>query len=279
MPSYIALGVLSLVLFYFVNVYRDFHRNLSAAKASGLVYIPIPLFPFSKPWMALHLVVIPLLQKLPTSWTDPWITYIHPEWLWLNQFSKFKELGTDTFITVSPGRNIVYTADATVINQITTRRNDFPKPVALYIGVDVYGKNVVSTEGAAWKHQRKITSPPFTEKSNRVVWIESLRQAELMLTSWVGSSGDGPRSVATVAADTMRLSLHVISRAGFGQQLVWPGENDNPQAEKASLGPGHTMTYTEALQTLLHYFAFVIILPLWFLSKYFIGSQKTRHAN
>jgi cytochrome P450 len=89
--------------------------------------------------------------------------------------------------------------------------------------VDLFGKNVVSTEGGVWRQHRKITSPPFTEKNNHLVWAESLHQAQSMVESWVGIDGARNKTIGKVADDTMRLSLHVISRAGFGVRLLWPG--------------------------------------------------------
>ena len=54
---------------------------------------------------------------------------------------------------------MMHTADPAVISQITTRRNDFPKPTAIYRSLDIYGKNVVSTEGAIWRQHRKSHQP------------------------------------------------------------------------------------------------------------------------
>ena len=66
----------------------------------------------------------------------------------------------------------MWTADADVIAEMVgTRRNDFPKPSHFYRSVNIYGKNVVSSEGALWRQHRRITSPPFTEKNNHLVWV------------------------------------------------------------------------------------------------------------
>ena len=77
-------------------------------------------------------------------------------------------------MTVSPGGILLFTADADVITEMVgTRRNDFPKPSHFYRSVNIYGKNVVSSEGALWRQHRRITSPPFTEKNNHLVWVSS----------------------------------------------------------------------------------------------------------
>ena len=97
---------------------------------------------------------------------------LRPEHSWEQSYSTFVERGTDTFLTVAPGGILMWTADADVITEmIGTRRNDFPKPSHFYRSVNIYGKNVVSSEGALWRQHRRITSPPFTEKNNHLVWV------------------------------------------------------------------------------------------------------------
>jgi hypothetical protein len=190
---------------------------------------------------------------------------------------------------VSPQQNILCTADAAVINQITTRRNDFPKPIKFYKALDVYGKNVVSVEGADWRRHRKVTAPQFNEKSNAVVWKESIFQAGEMMKSWCAGAGLGEDKseertidktrkntlVSELSKDAMRLSLHVISRAGFGVRCLWPGaiDTDNETLQESSMSStvvpeGHEMSYADSLETLLHRIIAILILPDWFLSEY-----------
>lgn len=269
-----ALGLGALLLAYAIDTYRCFAKNLADAKASGIPYIVTPIYLFNMFWMLTHRMTLPYLRKLPRSWTGPWLDVMDTQWTWQTQYGFYKDFGADTFLTVSPRRNVLWTADAEVINQMTARRIDFPKPIDMYGSVDIFGKNVVSTEGQIWRQHRKITSPPFTEKNNHMVWEESILQAQAMLKGWVGSNGEGNRTISTVATDAMRLSLYVISRAGFGVRLTWPGVSDDPKAkadaakesEKAgvtgdSITAGHTMTYTDALQTLLHHLIVVMLVP------------------
>ena len=169
------------------------------------------------------------------------------------------------FIIVTPGRNYVITADATAIAEITRRRDDFPKPLDFYGVVDLYGKNVVSVEGAVWRLHRKITSPSFNEKNNRLVWGESLHQGQAIIESWMvkGDETEGlSGSIWGVAHDTMRLSLSVISKAGFGRDMLWPHEEERkfgPGGE--GLPEGHEMTWTDAMGTLLENVIIVLLMP------------------
>ena len=176
-------------------------------------------------------------------------------------------MGSDMIMIASPGKNAVMVADPEAIIHITTRRNDFPKPIGLYRSVDIFGKNVVSTEGSIWRQHRKITSPPFTEKNNHLVWQESLHQGKSMMAACLGNQKEDKSSASDVAAATMRLSLHVISRAGFGVRLLWPHEEIEQMGKKADVPPGHTMTYKDALSSLLENILVVMLLPRWIVGR------------
>lgn len=198
---------------------------------------------------------------------------MHPEWAYLLGHRPFEEIGSDIFLTVSPGRLQLWVADADVINQITTRRNDFPKPLKLYKRLDLYGKNVVSTEGSTWRQHRKVTAPSFSEKNNELVFTESLHHAQALLKLWTGDSGDESRTVRDPAADTMRFALYVISRAGFGVRVLWSHEEHEQEAtrqDEVLMGtkppPGHKLSYREALNSLLENIIWTQVFPKWFLA-------------
>ncbi|KAK6006781.1 hypothetical protein QM012_005789 [Aureobasidium pullulans] len=260
MLPFVWLAVASLLGIYFFNYYRCYTRNLAAAKQSGLPYVVVPVYNFNRFWLVTHRLWLPLLRKLPTSWTDPWLQFLDPEWTWLRRHEPFKAIGSDIFLVCSPGRNSVYVADPEATVQITTRRNDFPKPIEIYGSIDVFGKNVISTEGSIWRHHRKVTSPPFTEKNNHLVWKESLHQGQGLIASFLDKDTE-----KDIAAATMQLSLHVISLAGFGRRLLWPHEELKESGKAAAVPEGHTMTYRDALSTLLDNIISVLLLPRWFL--------------
>ena len=101
-----------------------------------------------------------------------------------------------------------------------------------------------------------------------------------MVNGWFdGNTGKTEsKTIYTLADDTMRLSLYVISRAGFGVRLQWPGtggthenghlkneeENNASSSESAQK---HTMSYTDALGSLLHNILWVLIVPPYLLSN------------
>lgn len=186
---------------------------------------------------------------------------LDPEWAYRLGYKPFAEVGSDVFFVVSAGSIKAFIANAEVITQITTRRNDFPKPLHMYRRLDIYGKNLVSTEGSAWRIHRKLTAPSFGEKNNELVFLESIHHAQCLLELWTGPDGRGNKTVKDPATDTMRFALFVISRAGFDVRVAWPHEENNVSAENTTgkdsifagtaIPPGHKMNYREALSTLL----------------------------
>lgn len=279
MISIFLFTLLALPSIYVLQSCWCLRRNIATTKATGLTYVVLPWNSLNLPWLIIRPILLPIFQYLPIR-DALWFRLLSVDWPWHDQYSIFQELGCDNFITVSPARNNLYTADAAVIDQITKRRNDFPKPIELYRSLDLYGKNVVSTEGNVWRLHRKTVSPPFNEKNNQLVWLESLRQVQAMVDGWLGSQTKSSSTVHTLAEDCMKLSLHVISYAGFGVKLDWPDQGQeggvngstSSTAVEASrdsrFGSDHTMTYTEALQTLLHNIVWILVLPIYLLSKY-----------
>jgi cytochrome P450 len=176
----------------------------------------------------------------------------------------------------SPGQMYMNCSNAEAIMQITARRNDFQKPIEIYGIVDIFGKSVLTTEGGEWKRHRRIVAPAFSEKSNALVWKESLSQAASMLAFWSKFDGNGPDNinVKDTARETALMTLHVISGAGFGVRQVWDGESEEllgtkvvPGFNTAKLSGNHRLAFKDAINTLLHGMIWVGIFPIWILSK------------
>ncbi|KAI4143633.1 MAG: hypothetical protein L6R39_004502, partial [Caloplaca ligustica] len=208
---------------------------------------------------------MPLWRLLPTKWTDPWIHVIDPIWSYVERYQPFTKLG-DAFLVVSPWGVYLANASPTLIHQIALRRNDFVKPIEHYSVVEHFGPNLITTEGSTWRDHRKVSSGAFNEKSNAVVWSESIRQAGEMIKAWkrregvADDGGNGKKEEAMwlkdVYPDAATTSLHIISRSGFGVRLLWDGEEmkDGKRVEEeyerfTSHMPkgGHTMTFKEKI--------------------------------
>lgn len=176
-------------------------------------------------------------------------------------------------MTVSPRSPIIWLANAEAIHQVTSRREAFPKPLATYRAIDLFGRNVVTTEGAEWKMHRKITSPSFNEKNNALVFAESISQTRGMLRKWMGSDFKGNMTVEEVPLDTTRVTLHIISLVGFGVRLLWPGEEPRKDQSISDAAysshtppPGHTVSFEESLRVILEQLHFLVLIPTILLS-------------
>lgn len=277
-PIYLLI-VLAFVVYRTSRYIISLRRNVAAARESGIHYIIVPFFFLNRWWILGHRLVLPLLSKLPSRYTE-WVDFVLLQFTFDYRYEVFKRVNHDTFLTVGAGGIALYTCEPAVISQITTRRNDFPKPIHIYQSLDIYGKNVVTTEGHIWRQHRKATSPPFTEKNNVLVWEESIRQAQAMLTSWVGADGEGHKTVDRLMDDTMRLSLNVISAAGFGRKMDWPTAESTDRKDESGYvdlskiknedrdtDEGHTMSYTYAIHCLLDNILLQFIMPRWLLKK------------
>lgn len=192
-------------------------------------------------------------------------------------YRPFEQIGMDAFIVASPNKLTVFVADAEVITQITTRRNDFPKPLDMYGSLNIYGKNLVATEGPAWRAHRKLVAPSFGDRNNDLVFRETIHHAKSLLGLWAGPDGRGNQTVSEPSAAAMNFALYVISSAGFDVRVMWPHEEDKTAAgqqggdDSLFVGskppPGHVMSYREALSDLLHNITWTQIMPLKWLGN------------
>lgn len=274
----ILLILLALALLQAVRCYIGFRKNLKAAKASGIPYVISPVYPIGRTWLVTQKLWTPFLNRLPKSWTESWLELSLEGSPWDLKYAPFQKYGSDTLLIVAPGNCELKTADASVISQITSRKSDFPKPLEVYGSLMLYGANVVTTEGTTWKAHRKITSPSFSEKNNHMVWAESIFQAQSMMDILMGDRLMSS-TVSTLGEESMRLSLHVISHAGFGQRLQWPKpdqdtnrkatEPPNTKIKGSQIAGGHTMSFADTLKTLLDNMVWVLIVPTPILSILF----------
>ena len=209
---------------------------------------------------------------------DNVVSVISPIWSYESGYAPFARNG-DTFLVASPGGIYYAIASPSTIHQIATRRTDFIKPVEHYHVVEIFGRNVLTSEGATWRDHRKVTSTSFNEKSNALVWKESLYQAEKMVEAWRRDGRDDKEGayVQDLYRHAATTSLHVVSRSGFGVRLLWPGEEEkevskdegNEYSAFSCQEPrkGYTMNFKESLGFMLGHIIWMAVLPKWMLSR------------
>ncbi|OBT53411.1 hypothetical protein VE04_05674, partial [Pseudogymnoascus sp. 24MN13] len=259
MVSLLVMVVAALPLYWAFSKFTRFRRNLKDAKSTGLPYVIQPVYPITLFWIISGKLWLKLINKTwPDSWHKSWSKFLSPDWSWNELYDAHRELGTDTFITVSPVTNMMWTADPSVIHQITTRQAGFPKPIKDYKVLDIYGRNA--------------TALGFDENNNSLVFTEPVAQAQGMIRKWMDGEETSSRTLNDVPADCMRVALHIISAMGFGVRLLWPGDEfstgdkdsglihmgDKPLGE-------HTMSFEKALSTVLDDIFVLMLTPRWLL--------------
>ncbi|KAH6701999.1 cytochrome P450 monooxygenase-like protein [Leptodontidium sp. MPI-SDFR-AT-0119] len=249
--------------------------NIRHAKRTGLPYLVGPFYPIGYGWVFLAETLGPVLRRVPKIKNWGWLWLIDRQVSWSLPRVAEGKYG-DTYLVVTPFIIYLKTSNAELGTQITTRKTDFLKPVERYKIVDLFGKSILTQEGQEWKRHRKIVGPSFSEKSNRLVFEESVRQAEGMMNLWAEKKGNtsGRMTVGNTAEDSATLSLHVICAAGFGVPTLWPNEGEEklggrgiPGFSDKTLSGRHELSFQEGLTHLLRYLIWFVIFPPWVLKK------------
>ncbi|KAF4452053.1 cytochrome P450 3A7 [Fusarium albosuccineum] len=233
-------------------------HNYRKAKAVGLPVLITPIDPSNVPYMLCSSWLEPFLRKVLPFGLGNFVEYNSRDWNY-DKINDLQERIGDTFIIASPKQIRVSTGNAKASDDLCRRRRDFVKAVALYKPLEIFGRNVVTTEGDTWVRHRRITTPPFNERNSALVWNESKRQATEMLKRWAAN----PEGVVNPQSDTMVLALHVLTAAGFGKSYTFCSGLE-------SASDNHSLTYHDALSLILGnlftaVFTATLNLPSWML--------------
>ncbi|KAI1169151.1 cytochrome P450 [Nemania serpens] len=237
-------------------------RNIQVAKGTGLPYGLSPIHELQV-WAYL---TDPILRwwyhdnLLAGDGWPRWARFMIKDWHYEDKRRAHEELG-DIFLVVSPGGLVCYVGEAAAALNVATRRKAFIKPPEKMKLLELFGPNVVSSEGDLWRLHIRVTLPPFGEEGvQNLVWAETTRQAASLVASWTDNDGKYSGATATnVKADIYLLSLNVMSLAGFGHQSEWKS------AENSALPAGHTLSLVESLVGVIAHLPHILLLPLWFL--------------
>ncbi|KAI9164115.1 Cytochrome P450 monooxygenase calL [Paramyrothecium foliicola] len=244
--SYVSLSTVQLVY------------NYKKAKSIGLPVLITPIDPSNVPYLLCSSWLEPLLRRWLPFGLGNFVEYNSRDWNY-DKINDLQERIGDTFIIASPKQIRVFTGNAKASDDLCRRRRDFVKAVALYKPLEIFGRNVVTTEGDDWVRHRRTTTPPFNERNSALVWDESKRQATDMLEMWAAN----PDGVGDPQSDTMMLALHVLTAAGLGRSFKFGHGLESPSGN-------HTLTYRDALSIILGnlftaVFTATVNLPTWML--------------
>lgn len=172
---------------------------------------------------------------------------------------------TRAYWIVDNKRNELFLADPAAAEDVLRRcRGEFLKNPEMYTMLDIFGLNVVTSNGRAWERHRRVTVPPFNERVSETVWEESGRQGAGARAKWMAASASGG-VVRSTQDDTTRIAFNVLSAAGYGLTFDFDDVEGQSGLSEADRAAGHRMSYRDSLFLLLNNFFSLII--------YHIGRQ------
>ncbi|KAH6603406.1 Cytochrome P450 2J3 [Trichoderma cornu-damae] len=233
-------------------------KNRAVAQSAGFPVCFSPVHIADMWWMAVYPMVAPIVDRLPRSWTQPWLPMSQVWNIWKAGYGPFEEVDSDTFMLATPNGNVLWSCDPAVIKALFTQPDKSQMPTEMMAFFDLWGPTLSTTEGAAWRESRRIISSGFNPSTNQSVWEETRRQCGMILQRWADDGG-----VVKVMKDwTAPLALHVISAVFFDKKIDWSRESEKPE----NLPPNHKLRYETALFTVLDKLAILAVTPKWVLN-------------
>ncbi|KAJ6462196.1 cytochrome P450 [Mycena sanguinolenta] len=238
MQTAIFVGLSALAV-YIVKLVLEFHRAVaSVGNHPGLRQALSPSTVLGN--------IVPRIRGLSAG----------PNRQWSTKHLDFEAHGWDGITNVSAwprAQKSIMLADAAAIKDVALSRARFPKPVHLYQTLAIFGHNIVASEGEEWKRYRKVSAPAFSEKSNKLVWDESVKiMAEMFNTQWNNAD---EVTIDHCLEITLPIALFVIGVAGFGRKVSWK--------EDTVIPPGYTMSFKDALHTVSTGTITKLLVPTW----------------
>ncbi|KAH5770081.1 hypothetical protein HBI88_144740 [Parastagonospora nodorum] len=197
------------------------NANIRKARGIGLPILVRWTTPTNPLWMAFGSNIVRLARRLGIA-TENFDRFYLFGWEANERYQVHAELG-DAFTLVAPGGYWVYVADPKAVWDVLKRPRDFGRNIKQLEVLNVYGKNLSTTEGHEWQKHRKITAATFTERNNELVWQSSLSQGHSMLQYWLDRA---PKPIRSVANDSKTFTLNVLAAALFTKEYPFEGQEE-----------------------------------------------------
>ncbi|GAB1197740.1 hypothetical protein APSETT444_007043 [Aspergillus pseudonomiae] len=242
--------------------------NYRRACAMGIPLVRLCIDPQNLLWVLIEPHLWPWLDRLPIHWGN-FGRYSRRGWYFADRGESHRRYGP-IWALVTPKEIYINVADSEAIHDMFQRRTDFIRPVEQYTVLEVYGPCISTANSADWPRHRKVLATPFNESIMSFVWDESTEQTHQMLGIWASPSLD---KISSVAKDTRTLSLNVLAATGFRKSYPFQSASDSCHKEQTN-----SVSYRDALQTVLDNAILLMIMPRRFLSFSFAPESWQRLA-
>ncbi|KAJ2974277.1 hypothetical protein NUW58_g1783 [Xylaria curta] len=244
------------------------YRNYLEALKIGVPVRIIPISHLNKVWLLIDKRVIFTIRRLPgVLGRNNFTRFNYRGWHEDDRTQAHDEMG-EAFVLVTPSHNWLYIAEPEALMNMYRRGKDFPRWTeitsklspwfpcndasvldweAQYINtlkielvgnaesleiemLDVFGgPNIATSSGEQWRMQRKIVNSCLNEKCNSLVWSEAALLGDQMAQYWATKG-----TFTTVGEDTRTTTLHILTKACFGQSLPFEGHDTREPASPSA---------------------------------------------
>lgn len=217
----LALSLAALPLTFVIWSAISLNANIRKAHRIGLPILVRYITPSNPLWMVFGSDIVRLSRRLGIA-TKNFDRFYLFGWDANERYRVHAELG-DAFTLVAPGGYWIYVAEPKAVWDILKRPRDFGRNIEQLAVLNVYGKNLSTTQGHEWQKHRKVTAATFTERNNELVWQSSLSQGHSMLQYWLKRA---PQPTRSVADDCKTFTLNVLAAALFTKPYPFEGQEE-----------------------------------------------------
>ncbi|KAL5047695.1 hypothetical protein BDW71DRAFT_33861 [Aspergillus fruticulosus] len=237
-------AIATLALAFTIYKALSFLRFYTNARRTGFPVFVSPVFSKSIPWMILGPALQPVYKKYLPTWIFERLEICAHGWEFRNKRTFHERLG-NVFVLVTPDECSLFIAEPALAQSVLQRRIDFPQAPIVAKIMGFLGPNVLCANGDEWKRHRRMFAANLDERVSRIVWTESIRQAQDMLKYILQHPGnqtlDGLKSIA----------MNVIGKAGFSQEEQWAPGLRSQLGDKRTGKPAYFETLSLVSQMLL----------------------------
>ncbi|KAI1087191.1 cytochrome P450 [Rostrohypoxylon terebratum] len=206
------------------------YLNYLEARKIGVPIRIIPIDHLNKPWLLVDRQITSLIRRLPgVLGNNNFTRFNYRGWHERDGLRSHDEMG-EAFVLVSPSHIWLHLANPDSLMNMYRRGKDFPRWTEITKMLDVFGGPTIATaSGERWRTHRKLISACLNEHCNGVVWSEASMLGEEMARYWAMK-----RTITSVGEDTRTVSLHILSKACFGQSFAFEGHDERSATSPAA---------------------------------------------
>ena len=137
------------------------HTLLCKVRPLGIPYFVIPFYPSPLP----RVFLLPLMKLIIKVFglTHHWFFLLTLNWQVHQRYKIYRLIDSDIFFTVTPWEVILHVADPDMAVEVLAGKGEngelYPKTEVVGRMMGLFGKNVLTVEGAVWRGHRKVTAP------------------------------------------------------------------------------------------------------------------------